>query len=83
MVREKEVQAQSWKKNEYYLHTSAAKEFKYAVTSSAKKLRMLLLKEVVRGLDNKEGSRLGCSSLRRLCRTTWRTKRLRKRLQFM
>ena len=30
MVREKEVQSQSWKKNEYYRRTSAAKEIKEA-----------------------------------------------------
>ena len=31
MVREKEVQSQSWKKkNEYYRHTSAAKKIKEA-----------------------------------------------------
>ena len=28
MVREREVQSQSWKKNEYYRHTSAAKKLK-------------------------------------------------------
>ena len=78
MVREEEVQSQSWKKYEYYRHTRAR------IQNTRIKMKPALGKsKLVRGLDNKEGSRLGCSSISRLCRTTWRKKRLRKRLQFM
>ena len=77
MVREKKVQTQSLKNTTRITAKPQLSRIKNQMKPAVGS------KNLVRGLDNKEGSRLGCSSISRLCRMTWRRKKLRKRLQFM